>query len=270
MNDLTTSTIRDSTANANHGAKKGANEPIEADGKIGKAQGFDGTDDFFSAADADSLDVSGAITVEAWVRYDDKTNFRNILSKGSSWGDVTNYFAGLYKQEFYFEFFAAGVRRSYRTVPIPDIGTWVHFAGIYDGAERARIYQNGDLVLTGSDIGALVLNTNPAALFVGKASNGYPYDGLIDEVRISSVARSAAWLKFEYHNMAEADNELTWGAEEDLSPMVVSATGVVENLNADMLDGHHAADFALVSHTHPGMITGDYDPEFKALYMSPK
>ena len=40
MNDVTTSTILDSTSNANHGTKKGANEPNQVDGKIGKAQDF--------------------------------------------------------------------------------------------------------------------------------------------------------------------------------------------------------------------------------------
>jgi len=40
------------------------------------------------------------------------------------------------------------------------------------------------------------------------------WDGIIDEVRISSIARTAAWIKFEYYNMAEADNELTWWMEE--------------------------------------------------------
>ncbi len=38
--------------------------------------------------------------------------------------------------------------------------------------------------------------------------------------------------------------------------------------DADTLDGHHAADFAMASHTHPGMITGDYDSDLKALYVS--
>lgn len=38
--------------------------------------------------------------------------------------------------------------------------------------------------------------------------------------------------------------------------------------NADTLDGHHAADFAMASHTHPGMITGSYDDDYKALFVS--
>jgi hypothetical protein len=42
---------------------------------------------------------------------------------------------------------------------------------------------------------------------------GYYFDGIIDEVRISSVARSAEWIAYEYANMNPADGGLTWGAE---------------------------------------------------------
>lgn len=38
--------------------------------------------------------------------------------------------------------------------------------------------------------------------------------------------------------------------------------------DAETLAGHHATDFSLVGHTHPGMIAGDYDSELKALYVS--
>jgi hypothetical protein len=36
----------------------------------------------------------------------------------------------------------------------------------------------------------------------------------IDEVRVANVNFSDAWVDFEYHNIAESDNELMWGAEE--------------------------------------------------------
>ena len=54
------------------------------------------------------------------------------------------------------------------------------------------------------------------------------WDGLIDEVRISSISRSADWIKFEYRNMAEADNELTWAAEEE-APETSSLSNLIGN-----------------------------------------
>ena len=40
------------------------------------------------------------------------------------------------------------------------------------------------------------------------------WDGLADELRISLTDRAPAWLKFGYHNIAAADNELSFGAEQ--------------------------------------------------------
>lgn len=39
-------------------------------------------------------------------------------------------------------------------------------------------------------------------------------NGMMDEVRFSNISRADAWIKFEYRNMYEADNELTWGAND--------------------------------------------------------
>lgn len=41
------------------------------------------------------------------------------------------------------------------------------------------------------------------------------FDGIMDEVRFSDVARSANWLKFQAKNILEGDNELTFSAEEE-------------------------------------------------------
>jgi len=42
------------------------------------------------------------------------------------------------------------------------------------------------------------------------------YSGIIDEVRISNIARGDAWIKFEYNNMIDVESsgyELTWDSE---------------------------------------------------------
>jgi len=40
--------------------------------------------------------------------------------------------------------------------------------------------------------------------------------GIIDEVRISTIARSADWIKFEYRNMSDAGNNLTFASQETI------------------------------------------------------
>ncbi len=70
LKDETISSTADSTSNDNDGAKTAAASPTETDGKISKAQDFDGSDDLINVADNASLDITSAITVEAWVKDD--------------------------------------------------------------------------------------------------------------------------------------------------------------------------------------------------------
>ena len=58
---------------------------------------------------------------------------------------------------------------------------------------------------------------------------------MIDEVRVSDVARSAAWIKFEYYNIAEADNEQSYGSEEGmwLSGWTYRKKVTVQSANVD-------------------------------------
>ncbi|MDD5624034.1 MAG: Ig-like domain-containing protein, partial [Candidatus Peribacteraceae bacterium] len=62
--------------------------------------------------------------------------------------------------------------------------------------------------------------------------SGAAFTGSIDEVRLSTTARSAAWIKFEYYNMGAADNELVWGdtTASTFSP-ADDATGVSATAN---------------------------------------
>lgn len=94
---------------------------------------------------------------------------------------------------------------------------WHHIVGVRSGT-TALLYIDGSLADS---------NDNPAlgSVDVDSGTNptiGYPtfpatysFPGHIDELRISKgIARSEEWTKFEYHNMNEADSELTYGTQE--------------------------------------------------------
>ncbi len=85
--------------------------------------------------------------------------------------------------------------------------TWYHVVGVYDGY-YLRIYKNSSLVRQAAT-GSFTLYHDGVHVY-----SGYQWNGLLDEVRISRTSRSADWIKFEYRNMNESDNELTWDAEE--------------------------------------------------------
>ena len=218
MKDATTSTILDSTSNDNDGAKLAANEPIEATGKIAKGQDFDGTDDYVSVTDNDALDMTGEMSLSFWANLDSKTADQILLIKGTAWGGAgTNYEFTISGNYAYWDVFSGGVQKSYQ-IPLAtlDIGTWHHFFCYYDGTYLG-VFINGTSIGAPVNYGAMVLDTNANPLLIGEQANhAYNFGGLLDEVRISSIARSAEWIAYEYANMNPADGGLTWGAEENL------------------------------------------------------
>ena len=76
------------------------------------------------------------------------------------------------------------------------LSQWHHLAHTYQNGQ-ARLYLNG--VLDGTSSGGGMNIPAPSAMSIGGFGN-YSFAGDLDEARISSVARSADWVKMEYEN----------------------------------------------------------------------
>jgi len=225
MNDATTSTILDSTANNNDGTKKGANEPIEATGKIGMGQDFDGADDAIAALTSTSLDFAGDFTLECWVK---------TTQAGIPTGGFIARMDGSYLRGYWLKLSSDKARFLARdgttNGALPSIASinndvWRHVVG-RKTASTLEIYIDG--ILNNSISIAIGAITLVEPLRLGRHSlpgEGY-YDGLVDEVRISSIARSAEWIAYEYANMNPAGGGLTWGAQEIKNVMGSISTGL--------------------------------------------
>ncbi|MHC4285297.1 MAG: LamG-like jellyroll fold domain-containing protein, partial [Planctomycetota bacterium] len=72
---------RDSSGRNNHGTIMGSAK--WAKGRIGRALDFDGTDDFVSIPNEGNFDITGSITVTAWIRVNSFTrSWQAIVTKG--------------------------------------------------------------------------------------------------------------------------------------------------------------------------------------------
>lgn len=89
------------------------------------------------------------------------------------------------------------------------VNTWYHFAGRYDGSLR-QLFVNGNFQ-TADAPG--VHNFGTANFEIGRTNFTEYWSGILDEIRISSIARSNDWVAFEYQNMNQANNCLTFGTE---------------------------------------------------------
>jgi len=96
-------------------------------------------------------------------------------------------------------YFSAGNTQSR---PFP-AGAWVHVMHVYTG-DGAQLYVDGEPAgLPAGRSGPMNL-TSPARLWLGGWYNNFEYVGDIDEVRVSKVARSAAWAKLSHANQRPA------------------------------------------------------------------
>ena len=210
MQDYDTSHIHDSTVNANHGTKTAENEPVEADGKIGKGQSFDGTNDKIICGAGASLNFTDELSIELWVNATAQTSRINtFVAKGNAWNKATGYGLGLSPDslKLYYAEKDAGVEGDDLSS-----GAWSHVAAVRKGSEsKLWLYINGVLctgfpkAVTNNDL------TNASDFKIGADIYDYHWGkGIFDEIRISSTARSAAWIAYEFANQNPADGGLTW------------------------------------------------------------
>jgi biopolymer transport protein ExbB len=209
--------ILDSTSYVNDGTKKGNNEPQQVDGKIGKAQKYDGADDYVDFGSDASLKLSGNLTVELWVNRVDKTTFERFLSHSTD-ANTFAYEVGvdyLYPDQWRL-FFNSGAAKLTAAM-IGDPGDWIHVAFVYDkdaASDNMKIYENGSLVASMDYSQALTGHGTLRTNRQGKADGWLK--STVDEVRISSLAHSAAWVRASYHS--EDDSLLSYGSQESGPP----------------------------------------------------
>ena len=93
-------------------------------------------------------------------------------------------------------------------------GTWYFIAGVYDSTNGLIVYLNAAQDKTVAANGPLVTTAAPSYIGVDPNLGSTTYwNGSIDEVKFSSIARSADWITIEYNNQQTSSTFLTLGAE---------------------------------------------------------
>ena len=212
MKDLTTSSIVDSTINGNNGTKKDANEPIETDGIIAKAQSFDGVNDYVDCGGASSLNMEDKnFTFAAWINpsaYD--AGWRAIFGAPTGSGGAG---LGLHSTG-YLRATKVGIADAPISTALIPLNTWSSVAIVFDSyssTNNLKYYTNGTLISTVTfnvDFG-----TNAGTRYIGmlRPGGGF-FNGLIDEVSIYNRALSVEEIKAAYNS--GNDTLLSYGDEE--------------------------------------------------------
>jgi hypothetical protein len=182
----------------------------DASGMIDGADGFDGLDDYIHVT-SKTLDIPSSLTIEAWARMDYRLaadGWQRIYQKGSGKsGRIVELWIEDETQTMGRVVFRLNKKTSSSdymvTYQIPGFsyGTWYHYTAVFDdGDNTLSLYINGEF--KNSEIFNNQIFTGYKDNYIGnRNSNGdRPWNGVIDEVRISNIERSDSWIATNYNN----------------------------------------------------------------------
>jgi hypothetical protein len=240
MNDATSSTILDSTSNDNDGSKKGDNEPSEVTGKIGLGQDFDGSNDYINLGNS----LNGSRTISLWFNSDVLIN--SSLADNKSlifrWyaGNADNY--GLYFTIWtnpgcicFRRYVGTSIYEVFSNSNNWSANTYYNVVGVIDNSDGMMLYINGVKQID-TDASTEPVKTKTANTYLGVWGSNYsrPFDGKIDEVRLSNIARSEDWIATEYANQSAPTVFLTFTSES--SNVKISETETIDDSNANAVE----------------------------------
>jgi hypothetical protein len=205
--------IKDRTANANNGTATGMASGDQSAGQIAGSINFDG-----SAGINLGTGVSlqpGNVSIEFWMKrttsWASFTRYTLLCAKSSSGGngwyiDIYPGIAGMLFQEP-FNFFVDGSGNGFgvpgsllnwdNLIPVE----WIHMVITFNTTSNSCVmYKNGaTLGIETKGSPNTITSNSSVTKRIGSGLNS-DYNGMMDEVRISSVVRSADWVKLEYEN----------------------------------------------------------------------
>jgi hypothetical protein len=256
--------IKDSTENNNTGTANGGmnqNDSLK-EGKVGGALEFDGSDDYVNLGNPIT---SMPITISVWFRVPDVTNSYSLIS----------IMEGIVTGGDYFRIFARGAVTGdpvsahsqvnpgggggsasgiANTTTGHQANTWHHAVAVFASNSSRTVYLDGGNSATDTTtVSGHTITTTQIGRILGNGSGNELYlNGLIDSVRISSLARSSSWISAEYANQANTDNFLT------ISPTVESHPSTGSGSTITLKSDRPLSYTSLTSFTPNGSNTNTY------------
>ena len=181
----------DLSGNGNDGEIQGNVEWVE--GKFGSALEFSGAGTFI-VEDSESLRITDALTIEAWIYPTAKPQKGGIITKYKGAGDNRGYMIDFYDTDLRYILSADGTSATNVSVSTTnwEVDTWYHVAGVFDGSDTS-FYING--VLAQKSAKTTGINPSSAPLELGNSWEEKVFTGIIDEVRVWNIAKTEAEIQ---------------------------------------------------------------------------
>jgi hypothetical protein len=246
-----TNNFLDSTAAGNTSVNSATTDVA---GKIGRGRSFSGAGQYLTAPDTE-LNTATGFTITAWFKAGVTTFARHLIWEGNVTGDGWGEWSRACETEMDISLgnfvnptstdnrltFFLGDADSGRdantlqvAVPFSDTTNWHYVAAnatIASSPTRATLFLNGTQVGTDTGTRARAFHFNWTTLRFGKpGDNSRYFNGQLDEIHVSTTARSPDWIRTEYNNQNNPSLFHKVGAEESFicggssSPAYVQST----------------------------------------------
>lgn len=210
----------DSTGHNNDGITVGYDGDESIDGLIDGADDFDGVDDYINFSHDDSMNTTDSITMEGWFYHrSGGWTYPRIMDKypaPSIYIRESNELLGWYG-------YIDGTSRNFTFVNssiAENVWSYISVSYSNDTIHAIKSYVNGSLKdnIT-SFSGSLSTTINPL-LFGNSSTLERNIDGILDEIRISNIARNRSWIMTTYNVVQNQSLFFSIGNEESAGPFV--------------------------------------------------
>ncbi|MEO6849892.1 MAG: DUF2341 domain-containing protein, partial [Mucilaginibacter sp.] len=235
-----TGSVADGTAGGHTGTTGGMTSADLVTGKIGTAYSFNGSSKKITA---NAISVTGPFTISAWVKLgatglDQKIMTNQTSSGGASGGYKLGVFTTNIPES------ESGTSLNRVSTPNPTAfttGVWHYIQGVYTGTTLSTY-------VDGVQYKVLTTSTNPVAnpsFYIGtEGGGGAPFfNGLIDEPRVSNVAKTSDWLKAEY------------GDQNNPTAFTTVSASTINSANAAAIPGEFTYTWTGATSTNPTVAT---------------
>ena len=215
MNETSGSAVSDASGNSNNGTASGT---TIVDGWFGKARSFNGTSDVVVTTYNGNFGTD-PFTVEFWVYLNSlAASHQNII--GNRMPGLNTWWVGVIDDGRINV--DGGIGQNASNIGDIVAGQWYHIAVTRNASNVLTIYKNGVVVKTGTQTGNFTLGTNVS---IGAIYGGGEFvNGVIDEVRISNIARSPGEF-----NLPDANTVLLFHMDEPTGSTVTDASTLVNH-----------------------------------------
>src|SRR3989338_2783373 len=196
---------KDSTSNAYNGTLVDADaDTASATGKIDGALNFNGDADYIELGNISP--VVSSFTLSSWVVIDTTPadRYRIIDRHHDSAGGNTFATGLLSSRKAHVAYAASGGEFNLDGNTVIPFATMTHVAVTRNGA-NVKVYVNGNLDSSSSSGTTGDISYDGTSVTIADQSNNAgsrKWDGILDEVRVSSTDRSADWIATEYNNQS--------------------------------------------------------------------